>query len=116
MLWTIDPAQSTPLFEQLAALVRRAVADGTLSSGEKLPAAKELAASLEVNQHTVLRAYQTLRDEGLVELRRGRGAVVIADDPGLVRLHLMADELLAEAERMGLPHDDLVTLLEGRQR
>ncbi|MEL4357420.1 MULTISPECIES: GntR family transcriptional regulator [unclassified Luteococcus] len=115
MLWTVNPASPTPLFEQLAALVRRAIADGKLAKGEKLPSAKELAASLEINLHTVLRAYQSLRDEGLIELRRGRGAVVIAEDPGLVNLHLMADELLAEAGRLGLAHEHLVEILEGRR-
>lgn len=115
MLWTVDPTSSTPLFEQLAVLVRRAIADGSLPKGERLPSAKELAASLEINLHTVLRAYQALRDEGLIELRRGRGAVVIADDPGLVNLHLMADELLAEAGRLGLAHEHVVELLAGRR-
>ncbi|MGO4958335.1 GntR family transcriptional regulator [Luteococcus sp. Sow4_B9] len=115
MLWTVDPASPTPLFEQLATQVRRSIVDRTLVRGEKLPSAKELAASLEINLHTVLRAYQTLRDEGLIELRRGRGAVVIADDPGLVNLHLMADELLAEAGRLGLAHEHVVELLEGRR-
>lgn len=115
MLWTVAPTSPTPLFEQLAAQVRRAIADQKLTAGERLPSAKELAASLEINLHTVLRAYQALRDEGLIELRRGRGAVVIADDPGLVNLHLMADELLAEAGRLGLPHESVVELLEGRR-
>jgi GntR family transcriptional regulator len=56
--------------------VHLAVVRGQLVPGDRLPAARELADSLDLNVHTVLKAYQQLRDEGLIELRRGRGAVV----------------------------------------
>lgn len=76
MLFRIDPAATEPLFAQLASQVRLAAARGDLTAGERLPAARDLAESLDLNVHTVLRAYQDLRDEGLIDLRRGRGAVV----------------------------------------
>ena len=75
MLWRVNPSSPAPLFEQVAASVRRAIADGGLQPKERLPSAKEVAAALGINMHTVLRAYQLLRDEGLIELRKGRGAV-----------------------------------------
>ena len=66
----LDHRSPTPLFEQTAAEIRRAIADGEAKPGERLPPAKDLAAVLGVNTNTVLRA---LRDEGLLEFRRGRG-------------------------------------------
>ncbi|PFG33613.1 GntR family transcriptional regulator [Sanguibacter antarcticus] len=76
MLFRIDPASPEPLFAQLASQVRLAAARADLQPGERLPAARDLADSLGLNVHTVLHAYQDLRDEGLIDLRRGRGAVL----------------------------------------
>ena len=64
------------LYEQVAAEIRRAIAEGEAKPGERLPPAKDLAAVLDVNTNTVLRALRLLRDEGLLEFRRGRGISV----------------------------------------
>jgi len=76
MLVRVDPGSGVPIFDQLAASVRADLAAGVLSPGDRLAPAREVADALDINIHTVLRAYQALRDEGLIELRRGRGAVV----------------------------------------
>lgn len=78
MRYSVDAASSVPIYEQLVRQITRAIVDGTLPARTKMPAAKELATSLDVNVHTVLHAYQDLRDAGLVELRRGRGTIVAA--------------------------------------
>lgn len=79
----------------------------------RLPSARDLAAQLDVNVNTVLRAYRTLADEELIELRRGRGATVRAE-PDLARLYELADELLAEAARLGVTRGELTALLMDR--
>jgi GntR family transcriptional regulator len=72
----VDRSESTAVFEQVAAEIRRAILDGEARPGERLPPAKDLAAELGVNANTVLRALRLLRDEGLLEFRRGRGVSV----------------------------------------
>lgn len=111
MLWRVDPRDPEPLYAQIAGVVRRALGEGTLHPGDRLPSGKDLAKSLDVNLHTVLRAYQELRDEGLIELRRGRGAVVIASGSGVSRLGAMVDELISQAERLGISREELVRMI-----
>ena len=72
----IDHSSPVPLHEQVAAALRRAIADGEAGPGERLPPARDLAAVLGVNANTVFRALRTLREEGLVEFRRGRNTVL----------------------------------------
>lgn len=113
MLFRIDFAGAEPLFLQLADQVRSAAARGELRPGERLPAARELADSLDISLHTVLHAYQQLRDEGLIELRRGRGAVLTdaaAQDLSHLRLALTATA--REAKRRGLSLDTTIGLLK----
>ena len=72
----VDRSDRTDLYQQVAAEIRRAIAEGEAKPGERLPPAKDLAAVLGVNTNTVLRALRMLREEGLLEFRRGRGISV----------------------------------------
>ena len=72
----VDHGDPTPLHEQVAAEIRRAIAEGQAAPGERRPPARDLAAVLGVNRNTVLRALRLLRGEGLLEFRRGRGITV----------------------------------------
>lgn len=111
MLIRVDTSSDLPLFAQIAASIRSEIVAGRLDVGARLPAAREVADSLAVNLHTVLRGYQTLRDEGLVDLRRGRGAVV---SEGAARLGDLSPEIEAlsrRAQSLGLSADTLVALV-----
>lgn len=112
MLIKVDTTAREALADQIAAQVRAAVVAGSLAGGDRLPPARELADGLGVNMHTVLRAYAALRDEGLIELRRGRGATVSRDaSPATARVHELARELLAESRRLGMSADEVADLL-----
>jgi GntR family transcriptional regulator len=100
-----------PLHEQVAAAIRRAIADGEARPGGRLPPAKDLAAVLGVNANTVFRALRTLREEGLVEFRRGRGVSVIGTAPRRSPVVAKARELVAVARRYGLGPDELAEII-----
>ena len=95
------------MHEQVAAAIRRAIADGEAGPGERLPPARDLAAVLGVNANTVFRALRTLRDEGLVEFRRGRGVTVTRSAPSRSVVIGKAHELVALARRYGYGLDEL---------
>jgi len=107
----IDRDEPTELFEQVAAEIRRAIADGEAKPGERLPPAKDLAAVLAVNTNTVFRALRQLRDEGLLEFRRGR-AITVAGSPERGFVVAQARELVRLARRHGYRLDELVKIIE----
>ena len=116
MLFRVDVAAAEPLADQIAAQVRGGILRGDLTPGSRLPAARELAGVLDVNLHTVLRAYAKLRDEGLLELRRGRGAVIRGDaDAARLRLVEMARQFVGEARRQGLGDGEMLAILREAQ-
>jgi GntR family transcriptional regulator len=114
MLLRVDEASSQPLHDQLTGQLRQHIAEGTLAPAARLPPARELADSLGVNVHTLLRAYKTLRDEGLLEVRRGRGTIVTGKAPLQAQFVARARELVAEARLAGLSDQDIRHTLEAQ--
>jgi GntR family transcriptional regulator len=108
----IDRADSTAVFEQVAAEIRRAILDGEAKPGERLPPAKDLASELGVNTNTVLRSLRLLRDEGLLEFRRGRG-VTVAGTPERTVVLEQARALIEVARRHGYRREELLRMIEG---
>lgn len=107
----VDQSDPTSLHEQVAAEIRRAIADGEASPGERLPPAKDMAAVIGVNTNTVLRALRTLRDEGLLEFRRGRGITITGHaEQGVVVARARA--LVSFARRHGYERAELIRIIE----
>jgi GntR family transcriptional regulator len=107
----LDHHSDMPLFEQTAAEIRRAIANGEAKPGERLPPARDLAAVLGVNTNTVLRALRALRDERLLEFRRGRGITVVGT-PEQGAVIEGARDLVQLARRHGYRLDELVKVIE----
>jgi GntR family transcriptional regulator len=106
----VDRGSSELLHEQVAAAIRRAIADGEAGPGQRIPKAQDLAAVLGVNTNTVLRALRLLREEGLLELGRGR-SIRVMGTPQQVAMTEKARELLSFARRHGYALDDVLSLI-----
>jgi len=106
----VDRDEPLELYEQVAGEIRRAIADGEAKPGERLPPAKDLAAVLGVNTNTVLRALRQLRDEGLLEFRRGRG-ITVTGTPQHGAVVEQTRQLLHFARSHGYKPDELVQII-----
>jgi GntR family transcriptional regulator len=105
-------AEGLARYEQVASEIRRAIADGEANPGERLPPARDLAAVLGVNANTVFRALRLLRDEGLLEFRRGRGVTVTGTAAERGAVLARARDLLQFAQRQGYQRDELILIIE----
>ena len=107
----VDLSDPMPLWEQVAGEVRRAIADGEISAGERMPLARDLATVLGVNRNTVLRALHQLRDEGLLEIRQGRG-ITVAGTPQRGAVLARVRDLVAFARKNGYGQDEIIAMIE----
>jgi GntR family transcriptional regulator len=106
----IDREDAARLHEQVAAEIRRAIAEGEAKPGERLPPARHLAAVMGVNSNTVLRALRALRDEGLIEMRPKRGIRVVGT-PEHSEVRSKVAELLQLARERGYTRADLLKMM-----
>jgi GntR family transcriptional regulator len=72
----VETSSGMPITRQIAAQIRAQCASGAIRPGERLPSVRALAAELAVNQNTILRVYERLTGEGLLERRHGDGTFV----------------------------------------
>jgi GntR family transcriptional regulator len=113
----IDPRSPTPLYEQIAARVRLAVAAGELRPGDALPSVRALARELRVNPATVVQAYRDLAADGFVEMRHGQGTFVLEvatylrDEERAAKAEEMVRRLLQDAARLGIGTEELLAAL-----
>jgi GntR family transcriptional regulator len=110
-LAAVDRSDPTLLHEQVAIELRRAISEGEAKPGERMPQAKDLAVVLGVNTNTVFKALRVLRDQGLLEIGRGRG-IKVAGTPERTEVIERMKELLELGRRNGYRRDDLIALLQ----
>jgi GntR family transcriptional regulator len=107
----LDRAGPAALHDQVAAQIRRAIADGEAGPGERLPLAKDIAAVLGVNKNTVLRALHLLRHEGLLEFRRGRG-ITVAGTPQRGAVLTQVRNLIEFARQHGYERAEIIQMIK----
>jgi GntR family transcriptional regulator len=107
----INLNEPMPLYQQVAAEIRRAIAEGEAKPGERMPLAKDLATVLGVNTNTVLRAIRDLREEGLLEFRRGRG-ITVAGTAQRGAVMSKVNELVTFARQQGYRTEELVAMIK----
>ena len=123
MLLHVNDRDPRPIYLQLVAQVKELIHKGALRPGEELPSVRDVASALGINLHTAHRAYQVLRDEGVIVLRLGRRPRVSAlrEQPAgrhevQQRLAGRLNELITEAFHLGLSERDFKSLVDERLR
>lgn len=116
----IDLESTTPAYRQIADSIRTLLVNGALSPGDLLPPVRQLAVDLAVHFNTVAEAYRTLADEGWLDLKRRRGAQVIArktpseaPPEAEVKFFQRLRELVAATQAEGLPRETIARHLRG---
>jgi GntR family transcriptional regulator len=111
-----------PIYRQVRDRVVVMILDGTLKEGDPLPSVRTVATDYRLNPLTVLKAYQELVDEGLVEARRGRGMFVNAGAPDLLmrneRQKFLDEEwprIREKIQRLGLTTKELLKSREEKR-
>jgi GntR family transcriptional regulator len=107
----VDRSDPTLLHEQVAAEIRRAISNGEAKPGERIPQARDLATVLGVNTNTVLRALRLLRDEGLLEMGRGR-AITVTGTPDQGAVIAKVKELVELGRHHGYRRDELIAMIQ----
>ena len=106
MAFTVDPALSVSLYEQLRTQIMEQVKSGQLIAGTKLPPVRALATELGVAPYTVARVYRLLEQDGFLQTRGRNGTVVSArEDTAAATLQAAATAYAARARELGIPAD-----------
>ena len=113
--WILD-MDAGPIFEQIGRNVREQLARGDLRPGDKLPSARDLAATLSVNPNTIVHAYGELEAQGIIEKRRGLGTFIREDAPVETMRKDMLKEIVEtfmdEVRRLGVESDEAMAALK----
>ncbi len=113
MFERLDPRSPTPLYAQISARLRVAIAAGELCPGDALPSVRQLAAQLRINPATVVQAYRELEGDGLVATRHGAGTFVLdvpsakRESDRIAEARRLVRDMMADASRLGISAQDL---------
>ena len=120
MIFTIDVVSSVPIYAQIIAQVKHAIAAGILRTGDSLPSLRETATKLRVNPLTVAKAYRELETGGIVVTEHGRGTFVgdvsldLGDEYRQDVLNQAVDRMLVEAHQVGASSDEVILTVRER--
>lgn len=114
----IEPSSSVPIYRQIMDQIKFQIAAGVAKEGDKLPSVRELAASLAVNQNTILKVYTELTRENILVVERGEGTFVSSDSPRisparkLKAIEGILREAAVQAVQLSIPIEQAKDLLE----
>jgi GntR family transcriptional regulator len=118
MLFRSNPASGVPIYLQLIGQVKHAVETGALRAGEQLPGIRSLSEELVINPNTVAKAYRELEREGVIELRQGAGAFIVANAGADRRVEkvrgaqVIVDEAVKQLYARGVTDEEIRRLFE----
>ena len=118
MFLHVNPSTGLPIYLQIQAQVKQAVAAGALRAGDAMPSVRKLAADLRINPNTVARAYLELEREGVIAAVPGGGTFVADGPPGLLkaervrRFRPLARQVAVEGRQLRLSRDEIVQLVD----
>ncbi len=118
MFIRIEPSSSSPIYRQIMDQIRYQIAAGVLKPGDKVPSIRQLAGQLAVNQNTVLKVYNELCRERVLEVDRGNGTVVmqgnltIPIDERRKAVAALLREAVVQAIHLEVPPEQVHALLE----
>jgi GntR family transcriptional regulator len=118
VLLHVNPSTGLPIYLQIQAQVKHAVAAGALRAGDAMPSVRKLASDLRINPNTVARAYLELEREGVISAVPGGGTFVADGPPGLLkaervrRFRPLARQVAVEGRQLRLSRDEIVQLVD----
>ena len=118
MLFHVNPSSGVPIYVQVEAQIKNAIAAGALKSGQPLPSVRKLAAELGINPNTAARAYQELERDGTITTVPGGGTFVAGGQPRFLkserirRLQPYARQIAVEGTQLGLNETEILDLVQ----
>jgi GntR family transcriptional regulator len=118
MLFHVNPSSGVPIYLQIEAQIKNAIAAGALKREQALPSVRKLAGDLGINPNTVARAYQNLERDGVISTVPGGGTFVADGRPRFLkservrRLQPYARQIAVEGTQLGLSEAEILNLVE----